>query len=204
MPRPGVVLVRMRRHRGRRWSPSPPAPITYHRCCCRRRRRRRRCRRHHALTLASAVTITAASANVTASPMLLSMVGCDVVCRPSPTALSAVRIYQPPHRAIVDAFAAEPPSPFAYHRQPLSCRSFTEHQSILPLLLMVGCCILRPPSSIPTTSPSRKCFQFSPSWTYFDLLRISTCKWMQNLRGCQFFLSSYVVTTSSVLIPTYI
>jgi hypothetical protein len=48
-----------------------------------------------------------------------------------------------------------------------------------------------------------KRFQFPPSWTYFDLLRVSTCEWMQNLSGCQFFLSSYVVTTSSILIPTY-
>jgi len=52
--------------------------------------------RHHALTLASAITIAAASVNVTASSTLLSMVGCGVDCRPSPTALSAVRIYQPP------------------------------------------------------------------------------------------------------------
>ena len=55
---------------------------------------------------------------------------------------------------ILDAFAAGPPSPFADHCQPLSCCSFTEHQLLLPLLLMVGCCILRPPSSIPFTSPS--------------------------------------------------
>ena len=72
------------------------AASPYHRCRCCRRRRRRRCRRHHSLTLASAVTIAAASADVTASPTLLSMVGCGVVCRPSPTASSAVRIYQPP------------------------------------------------------------------------------------------------------------
>ena len=64
-----------------------------------------------------------------------------------------------------DAFAAGPPSPFACHRQPLSCRSFTEHQSLSPLPLMVGCCILRPPSSIPTTSPSQKRFQFPPPKT---------------------------------------
>jgi hypothetical protein len=39
-------------------------------------------------------------------------------------------LISPCHRAIVDAFATGPPSPFAYHRQPLSCRSFTEHQSL--------------------------------------------------------------------------
>ena len=33
----------------------------------------------------------------------------------------------PYHRAVVNAFPAGPPSPFAYRRQPLSCRSFTEH-----------------------------------------------------------------------------
>jgi hypothetical protein len=41
-------------------------------------------------TLASAVTTAAASANVTAPLMLLSMLGCSVVCCPLPTALSAV------------------------------------------------------------------------------------------------------------------
>jgi hypothetical protein len=97
-PRPGVILVRRRRHQGQRRLPLPPAPITYHRgsCCRRRRRRRRRCRHHHALTLASAVTIAAASSDVTASPTLLSMVRCGFVCCPLPTAPSAVRIYQPP------------------------------------------------------------------------------------------------------------
>ncbi len=91
-----------------------------------------------------------------------------------------------PH--IVDAFATGPPSPFAYHCQPLSYRSFTEDQSLLPLPLMVGCCILRPPSSIPTTSPSQKSFQFPPSWTYFDLLRVSMClvlERLKNLSGCK-------------------
>ena len=66
------------------------AASPYHRCRCCRRRRRHRCRRHHALTLVSAVTIAAASTDVTASPTLLSMVGCCVVCRLSPTVLSAV------------------------------------------------------------------------------------------------------------------
>jgi len=109
------------------------------------------------------------------------------------------KFISPHHRAIVDAFAARPPSPFAYHRQPLSCRSFTKHQLLLPLPLMVGCCILCPPSSIPTTPSSRKRFKFPPSWTYFDLLRVSTCKWMQNLRGCHliFVFCDYLINTDS-------
>jgi hypothetical protein len=123
------------------------AASPYHRCRCFRRRRRRRCHRHHALTLASTITITAASADVTASPMLLSMVGCCVVCHPSPTASSAVRIYQPPPSCDRRRFRRRAAVPFY-------CRSFTEHQMPLPLPLMVGCCILRPPSSIPTTSLS--------------------------------------------------
>ena len=55
-----------------------PCPLScYHRCrCCRCRRhhrrcRRRRCHRHHTLTIASAVTIAAAFANVIAPPKLL-------------------------------------------------------------------------------------------------------------------------------------
>jgi hypothetical protein len=60
--------------------------------CC----RRRRCCRHHDLALASAVTIAAAFANVIAPPTLQSMVGCCVVCCPSPAALSALQICQPP------------------------------------------------------------------------------------------------------------
>ena len=66
-----------------RWWP------TVHCCRC------RRCCRHHALALASAVTIDAAFANVIAPSTLLSMVGCCVVCRPLPAALTAVQICQP-------------------------------------------------------------------------------------------------------------
>jgi hypothetical protein len=64
--------------------------------CCRHRRSRHRCCRHHALALASAITIAAAFAIVIAPPTLLSMVGCCVICRPLPAALSAVQICQPP------------------------------------------------------------------------------------------------------------
>ena len=80
-----------------------PRPLSrYHRCCrcCRCCRHHhcccRQCHRHQALTLASTLTIAAASANVTVPPRLLSMVGCCVVCCSSPAALSAVQIYQPP------------------------------------------------------------------------------------------------------------
>ena len=98
----------------------------------------------------------------------LSPLACCVVHRPNLSAPAVVR-------CVVDPLSAGLPSPFADHRQPLSCHSFTEHQSPLPLPLKVGCCVLRPPSSIPTTSPCRKHFQFPPSWTYSDLLRVSTC-----------------------------
>jgi hypothetical protein len=57
--------------------PPPPCPCLY---------------RHHRCSLA----------NVIAPPTLLSMVGCCVVCRSLPAALSAVQICQPPHRAVVD------------------------------------------------------------------------------------------------------
>ena len=52
------------------------------------------------------------------------------------------KFVSPHHCEILDAFAARLPSPFAYHRQPMSSFSFTKHQSLLPLPLMVGCCIL--------------------------------------------------------------
>ena len=108
-PLPSHVAVRgngpRRRGRGSSWSEGggikdddgrhrrqPLSPITV---VIGRRSRRRQCRHHHALTLASTVTIAAASFDVTASPNHLSMVGCGFVCRPSPTALSAVRIDQP-------------------------------------------------------------------------------------------------------------
>jgi hypothetical protein len=82
-------------------------------------------------TLASDVTIAEASINVTVPLTLLSMVGCCVVaprllqCLPS-------KFVSPRRCDIIDAFAAGPPSPFAYHQQSLSCRSFTEYQLLLP------------------------------------------------------------------------
>ena len=80
----------------------PPSTTTIRwwptaRCCHHRRSRRRCCRHHHhALALASTVTIAAAFANVIAPLTLLSMVGCCVICRPSPAASSAIQICQPP------------------------------------------------------------------------------------------------------------
>ena len=159
-------------------------PIVHHchhrQCCC-----------HHALALAFAVTIAAAFANVIAPPMLLSMVGCCVVCHPSPAASSAAKICEPPPLcgALSTLFL-------------LGC---------LPLsLTIVSCCLsLFYQSSIAFTTPiagwllrslpaqqhndhitKLKTFPVSTSWTYFDLLRVSTCKRIKNLRGCQFFLSS--------------
>ncbi len=81
------------------------------------------------------------------------------------------KFVSPCRRAIVDAFATGPPSPFAYHCQPLSCRSFTEHQLLLLLPLMVGCCILCHTNHI----TKLKTFPVSTLWTYFDLLRVSMC-----------------------------
>ena len=94
---------------------------------------------------ASTIAIAAASAGITASPMLLLMV--VVVSSVAPRLLHCppFEFVSPRHRAIVNAFTAGLPSPFANHSQPLSCCSFTEHQWLSPLPLMVGCCILRPP-----------------------------------------------------------
>jgi hypothetical protein len=111
-------------------------------------------------------------------------------CRLSPLAYCVVRRPNISAPAIVRSSTLSPPG-----RRPLLL-TIASHcpVNLLPstnrfhLPLMVGCHILRPPSSIPITSPSRKCFQFPPSWTYFDLLlRVITClvlERLQNLRGC--------------------
>ncbi len=107
-------------------------------------------------TLASAVTIAAACADVTAPLTLLSMVGCCVVCHPLPAASSAVQICEPLPSRDHRRFCHWAATPFCLpsHHQPLSCCSFTEHRLLFLLPLMVGCCILRPLSSMPTTSTS--------------------------------------------------
>ena len=80
-----------------------------------------------------------------------SMVGCcvaySVVCRP---------ICYSPLSSSCDCqlFRRRPPSSIADLRQPLFYRSCPSHPSPSPLPSMVGCCVLRPPSSIPTEPPS--------------------------------------------------
>ncbi len=111
----------------------------------------------------------------------LSPLACCVVCRPNLSAPAVVR-------CVINAFSAGPPSPFADHRQPLSYRSFTEHQLPLPLSLKVGCCVFRLPSSIPTTSPSRKRFQFpllGLILTYLEQVCALFFERLKNLRGCK-------------------
>ncbi len=60
------------------------------------------------------------------------------------------KFFSPCRPAIIDAFIAGLPSPFADHQQLLSCCSCPKHLSPLPLPLMISCCVLRPPSSLPT------------------------------------------------------
>jgi hypothetical protein len=170
---------------------------------CRRRRRRRRCCHHHALALASAITIAAAFANGITPPMLMLMVGCCVVCRPSPAASSAIQICQPPP----SCSAASKLFPLGHHPLLLTiasrCLSLFYRASIAFAALVEGWLLHSPPAQQHINHTTKlEMFPVSTSWTYFDLLRVSTCKRMTNLRGCQFFLSLYVVTTSSVLIPT--
>ena len=172
--------------------------------CCRLRRRHRQCCRHHALALASAITIAAAFANVIAPPTLLLMVGCCVICRPLPAALSALQICQPPplYGASLTFFSSG--------RRPLlltiasRCLLLFYRASIAFAAPVEGWLLHSPPAqqhSGHITKP--KLFPVSTSWTYYDILRVSTCEKMKILRGYQFFLSLYIVTTSSVLIPTY-
>ena len=122
--------------------------------CCRHRHRCHQCCRHHALTLASAITIAAAFANVIAPPTFLLMVDCCVICRPLPAASSAIQIYEPPPSCDCRLFRRLAAVPFCRPSPAAVCRYFIEHQTPLPLPLKVGCCILCLPSSIPTTSPS--------------------------------------------------
>jgi hypothetical protein len=185
----------------RRPSLPPPSTTTTgwwptaHRC--RHRRSRRQCCCHHALALASVVTIAAAFANVIAPPTLLSMVGCCVICRPLPSASSAVQICQPPP----SCGASSPIILLGRHPLLLTianhCLLLFYRASNAFAALVEGWLLHSPPAQQHTDHITKlKTFPVSTSWTYFDLLRASTCEWMLNLRGCQFFLSLYVVTTS--------
>jgi hypothetical protein len=179
---------------------------TARRCrhCRRRRRRRRQCCHHHALALASVVTIAAAFTNVIAPPTLLSMIGCCVICCPSPAALSAVQICQ----SLPSCGASSTLFPLGRHPLLLTiasrCLSLFYRSSIDFVAPVEGWLLRSLPAQQHTDHITKlKTFPVSTSWTYFDLLRVGTCERMLNLRGCQFFLSSYVVTTSSILIHTY-
>ena len=139
------------------------------RCCC-----RRQCCCHHAL--ASVVTITAAFANVIAPPTLLSMVGCCVVCRPLPAALSAIQICQPPPLCGVSSTL------FPLGRHPLSltiasrCLLLFYRASIAFAAPVAGWLLHSPPAQQHNDHITKlKTFPVSTSWTYFDLLRVSTC-----------------------------
>jgi hypothetical protein len=126
-------------------------------------------------TLASAVTIAAASADITAPLTLLSMVGCCVACRPSPAALSAVRICQPPPSCDRRRFRRRAAVPFCV---PLPA-------AVLLLFYRASIAFAAPVDgwllhSLPTQQHSDhitklKTFPVSTLWTYFDLLRVSTC-----------------------------
>ena len=143
-------------------------------------------------------------ANIIAPPTLLLMVGCCVVCRPSPAASSAVQICQSPPSCGASSML------FPLVRHPLllsiasRCLLLFYREKIAFAAPIEGWLLGSPPAQPHTDNITKlKTFPVSTSWTYFDLLRVSTCERMLNLRGCQFFLSSCVVTTSSILIPTY-
>ena len=173
--------------------PRPLAGLA-HRCRCHRplpQSRMRTARRRH-------------FANVITPPMLLSMVGCCDICRPLSAALSVVQICQPPPSCSASSML------FPLGRHPplltIACRclSLFYRASNAFAAPVEGWLLHSPPTQQHTGHITKlKMFPVSTFWTYFDLLRVSTCKRMLDLRGCQFFLSSYVVTTSSVLIPMY-
>ena len=182
--------------------PPPSTTMTGWWPTARRCRHRRRCCRHHALALASAVTIAAAFANVIAPPTLLSMVGYCVVRHPSPAASSAVQICQSPPSCGALLML------FPLGSCPLwltivnRCLSLFYRASIAFAATIEGWLLHSLPAQQHTDHITKlKTFPVSTSWTYFDLLRVSTCERMLNLRGCQFFLSLSDVTTSSILIP---
>ena len=135
---------------------------------CRHRRHRRRCCRHHALALASAITITAVFAKGIAPPMLLSMVGCGVVCCPSPAVLSAVQICQPPPSCGASSML------FLLGCHPLlltiasRCLLLFYRASIAFAAPVAGWLLHSPPAQQHNDHSTKlKTFPVSTSWTYF-------------------------------------
>jgi hypothetical protein len=125
--------------------------------------------------LASAVTITAASVNVTTPLTLLLMVGCCVVCRPSPAALSAVQICQPPPSCDHQRFRRQAAIPFCLPL-PAAVLSLFYQASIAFDAPFDGWLRHSPPTQQHTNHITKlKTFPVSTLWTYFDLLRRSTC-----------------------------
>ena len=111
-----------------------------------------------------------AFANVFAPPMLLSMVGCCVVCRPLPAALSAIQICQPPPScgALLALF------PLGHRPLLLTitsrCLSLFYQASIAFAAPVAGWLLRSPPAQQHNDHIKKlKTFPVSTSWTYFDL-----------------------------------
>ncbi len=115
---------------------------------------------------------------------------CCVIHRPNLSAPAVVR-------CVVDAFL------LGRHCLSLTiasrCLSLFYRASITFAAPVAGWLLRSPPVQQHNNHITKlKTFPVSTSWTYFDLLRVSTCKGMKNLRGCQFFLSSYdLISTDS-------
>jgi hypothetical protein len=126
-------------------------------------------------TLASAVTIVAACANVAAPLMLLSMVGCCVLCCPLPAALSAVQICQPPPSCDCRRFRHWAAVPFCLP-SPAAVLLLFYRASIAFAAPIDGWLLHSPPTQQHANHITKlKMFPVSTLWTYFDLLRVSTC-----------------------------
>jgi hypothetical protein len=126
-------------------------------------------------TLASAVTIAAVCADVTATLTLLSMVGCCVVCRPLPAALSTVQICQPLPSCDRRRFCHRAAVPFCLP-SPAAVLSLFYQASIAFAAPIDGWLLHSPPTQQHADHITKlKTFPVSTLWTYFDLLRVSTC-----------------------------
>ncbi len=162
--------------------PPPPMLPPPHPCPC--------LRRHHRCSLRQRHCPSNAPVDGWLLCRLLPL-ACCIVCCPNLSAPAVVR-------CVVDAFSAGPPSPFADHCQPLSVLFY---RASIAFAAPIAGWLLRSPSARQHNNhiTKLKTFPVSTFWTYFDLLRvISTCERMKNLRGCQFFLSSYdLISTDS-------